>query len=576
MHFSSSAEQSKLVRCLDRRQFITIISFLVFSMILFHGKFEADGLQYFNWERYFVSFDFSALSDYPKSPRGLPLVTWQYGVGLLFGMPSMLFRIPTPMWTAGVLLGLANLLLFFIVVRNYLKRWDLLVLATASFLLFTPAGYYLNAYSSEPWIIFLTLCGLCCIEWSRRHPHSWYYCAFLLGVTCYFLLLVRSQNIVICFALLAILLLGFSAKDKLNGCTWRLLTTFLVLAAPPIIAVGFLATFNHVTGGSIFASPYFFKDDEYSSFSLGHMKIIEVLFSSWHGLFFYHPLFAVAIYWLIRSAKSDWTNIIVLIAVAFQTIIQSSWYVWWMGLGTYGARGFCGVSVLVMYAVVRCHKERLLRILDSSRDLIILAAFATFEAYLIGQGSSNYIDYESFMLAAGTRYPMLSLAAFFAYGLAIFWMGRRLAVNLSRTLFIYIVGLYPAASLLPLLLHPRAQSTIHDAKMVAVMVPVVAVIILAFQMPPLRFLADRISGISARHSAQILLASTAFVFLLSIFAQTMMLTSFSALAIPNFSGGRLFDCREAVASLDEYNMVRGYERDKASLFAFLTRNGCLP
>ena len=260
-------QQTKFVLLRGRWEFIIIGSLFAFSLIV-TAKLGADALRYFDWERYFVSFDLSALNDYPKSPRGLPLVQWQYGAGLLSAMPGMVFRIPSSMRAVGALLGIANLLLFFIVAKTYTKRWDLLILATASLLLFTPAGYYFNAYSSESWTIFLTQCGLCCIEWNRRHPHSLYRCVLLLGVTCYFLLLVRTTNIIICSALLMIFLSDFHASDKSNSQSWQLLKTLLTLASPPIIALGFLGTLNHTINGSIFASPYFFKDSEYSSFSL--------------------------------------------------------------------------------------------------------------------------------------------------------------------------------------------------------------------------------------------------------------------------------------------------------------------
>ena len=66
--------------------------------------------------------------------------------------------------------GFQALVIFLLVcvARNYLKEWSLLGLATATLLLFTPAGYYLNSFSSEACTIFLTLCGLYCIEWNRR------------------------------------------------------------------------------------------------------------------------------------------------------------------------------------------------------------------------------------------------------------------------------------------------------------------------------------------------------------------------------------------------------------------------
>src|SRR5262249_43382003 len=487
-------------------------------------------------------------------------------------MLSIVLQIPGSKLGTAALLGIVNLLLFVSVAENYAKRWDLLILATASVLLFTPAGYYFNAYSSEGWIIFLTLCGLYCIEWNRRDPNVSYHCAFFLRVTGYFLLLVKIVNIIIYFALLVIFLLDFYALHRLARRSWQLLTITFALAVPAIIAVGFLATYNHVTSGSFFYSPYILKDAEYSSFSLGHFKIIEVLFSSWHGLFFYHPLLAVPIYWLIRAAKVDPTNVIVLVAVALQMVVQSSWHLWWMGLGTYGARGFCGVSILLIYAVLRCHQERIVHILSSSRSLLILGAFATFEAYLISKGLTNFTDYNSFIHDARMPSSLFSLAIFFSYGVAVFCIGRWLALDTSRCSMIYVLGLYPLASLLLWkLLGPFAMAGTRIAVLI-VAVLIVATIILAYRSFPLHFLASLISIASARYSARILFASTACAFLFSLFAQAVMLTTFSARAVSNFTGGQPFVC--PVIALSEYNMIQGYQKDKAALFAFLTRSGC--
>src|SRR4029450_13162353 len=92
--------QSKTALALSRWEFNTILLFLFFGVII-ATKGGADFGRYFDWEQYFVSFDLSALAHYPKSPRGLPLVQWQYGPGLLTAisaMPLVLFGFPTGLW----------------------------------------------------------------------------------------------------------------------------------------------------------------------------------------------------------------------------------------------------------------------------------------------------------------------------------------------------------------------------------------------------------------------------------------------------------------------------------------------
>lgn len=559
---------------LDYWIFVAIFFLLFFDMIL-GAKMGADAREYFNWQRYFDSFDLSVLAGYPKSLRGLPLVQWQYGTGLLAAIPGMAFRLPIPMQITATFLGIANLLLFVFVARNYAKRTDILLLVTASLLLFTPAGYYFDAYSSEGLTVLLVLCGLCCIEWHRSRFLSLYLRALLLGATFYFMLLVKSQNIIVCVALTLIFLLDFHASSKLRVSYSQLLKVSLAVALPPATAVGFLAAFNLVVYGNAFVSPYAFGDTEYSALSLGHLKIFEVLFSSWHGLFFYHPLLVVPIYWLIRSAKTPSISLIVLIAFVLQLLLQSSWYCWWMGIGTFGARSFVGISILLVYAVLRCHQQRTMRILNSSRYLAVLAVIATFEAYLIRRGTVNFVDYHSFVHDLATRSSLVTFTAYSIFGLAAFCVSQRFVIDPRIIWIIYIVGLYPLANFIRVARFAGDSLAFPRLIIVATAaVVVVAAITLAFQALPRRSLAEPMLITARKNSARALVTFAACVCLVSMVAQIATLTIFSATAVSNFSGGRLFDCQEQIETLDEYNMIHGYEQDKAALSAFLTRSGC--
>ena len=567
---TSTSEQGKAVPYIGRWEFLSFVSFLIFSIVV-TAKRGPDAQQYLDWEHYFSSFDLSALARYPMSLRGLPLVQWQYGTGLLPAMLHLVFRHPNSVQTTAALLGVANLLLLIRIARNHSKQWNLLSLAVASLLLFTPAGYYLNKYSSEGWIIFLTLCGLCCIEWNRRQRHSPLYCAFALGVTCYFLLLVKSTNIIICGALGLIFLRDcYPTIEKITREFRGFAKVFIALVSVPVIALIYLAAFNYVINGSILASPYLFQDSEFSAISFGHMKVSEILFSSWHGLFFYHPLLAVPIYWFIRSKQEPAISFIVLAAIIAQVVIQSSWYAWWMGLGTYGARGFCGVSVIMIYAVMRCHQDRLMAILNSFGSLFILAAFATFEAYLIRKGETNFANYASFLDDAVT-WPVRS----FSWGLMIFFFGRWFAWTSPKFLLVYILGLFPL-TVLPItgLLHWELLHAYLFFGAIIVAVIMAPTIRLMFRASLLRRQANLISIMSSKLAEHFAFGGAISALLLSIVLQNVMLERFSNIAVSNFPGGRSFDCRVLTQTFREYGMVKGYERDKTAMFAFSTKAGC--
>ena len=69
-----------------------LIIFFSLIVIITSGR-GADFSEYSKWAEYFSSFNFELLSEYPKSIKGTPLVQWQYGVGILAGIPHKLFGI---------------------------------------------------------------------------------------------------------------------------------------------------------------------------------------------------------------------------------------------------------------------------------------------------------------------------------------------------------------------------------------------------------------------------------------------------------------------------------------------------
>lgn len=562
---------------LSRREYLTYVV-LVFAVMAISAKNGADAGSYFDWARYFVSGDLSALAAYPKSSNGLPLVTWQYGAGLLASMPSIVLQLSTPLSVSLVssLLGLISLGLLTYVVKDYSRRWEILAVTIAALILFTPAGYYLNSYSSEGWTVFLTLLGLTCIEIRKRGTvHSSYICAFFLGIVLYFLLLVKSTNIVVCYGLSLLFLLD-SIERRGTGALRQLVTTIGALVAAPTVAVIFLGTYNFVINGDVWASPYNLGDSEFAAVSLKHLKIMEVLFSSWHGLLFYHPLFAVPMYWLLRESKvfgpdratkEAWINFVVITSVLLQAIIQSTWFFWWMGLGTFGARGFSGVAVLVLYATIRCHASRIGRLFRSDTQLIVLAAFATFEAYLLSRGESNFVDYGSFVVDLFSRQSLRSLLFILSFGFGVFGIGKWLSIDQRKCWFIYILGLCLAPGLLQ-----------WSLKIIPVLIATgifVAWTILKWDAGKLQVVKTWNSEGLHRFSLALVTILAFAVFGLATAYQIRMLQSLYVNVVHAFSGGALFDCTEIRASYYEYQRVSGYEKERAELLAFLTRHGCL-
>ena len=69
------------------------IFFLIFFLLLIFitSGGGADFPQYIRWTDYFASLDLKIFKDYDKSINGVPLIQWQYGIGLLAAIPNKLF-----------------------------------------------------------------------------------------------------------------------------------------------------------------------------------------------------------------------------------------------------------------------------------------------------------------------------------------------------------------------------------------------------------------------------------------------------------------------------------------------------
>jgi hypothetical protein len=106
--------------------------------------------------------------------------------------------------------------------------------------------------------------------------------------------------------------------------------TFIV-AYTPQLAASYKAYGTPLTTGYSLAS---------ESFDLNQPHLPEVLFSTYHGLFLWHPLILLAVLGLFFLAKLDRSYTLKLAAaLVIQTYIIASWHVWWQG-DSFGSRMF--------------------------------------------------------------------------------------------------------------------------------------------------------------------------------------------------------------------------------------------
>lgn len=91
-----------------------------------------------------------------------------------------------------------------------------------------------------------------------------------------------------------------------------------------------------VVYGSLRGSGYFYSGHE--GFNWWHPHVIDVLFSSFHGFFTWHPIYlvgAVGLWWVVKAERTYGTLLVLCVAV--QVYLVAAWGAWWQG-AAFGGR----------------------------------------------------------------------------------------------------------------------------------------------------------------------------------------------------------------------------------------------
>lgn len=118
-----------------------------------------------------------------------------------------------------------------------------------------------------------------------------------------------------------------------------------VMAASLVFALQLWAW--HVVFGSVRGSGYFYSGHE--GFDWWHPHIFSVLFSPFHGLFTWHPIYlagAIGLWWVARSDRTY--AALLVIGAALQVYVVAAWYAWWQG-DAFGGRML--ISTVPIFAV---------------------------------------------------------------------------------------------------------------------------------------------------------------------------------------------------------------------------------
>lgn len=121
--------------------------------------------------------------------------------------------------------------------------------------------------------------------------------------------------------------------------------------------------------GTFLSSPY--KHDHDPPFYWLQPQLWNVLFSSYHGLFSWHPIFLLALIGLLMAGKQlGWQRWALLGTLALNLYLVAAWWAWWQG-DSFGGRMF--ISALWIWQIgLACFVERLWQ--QRSGQIAVLSA----------------------------------------------------------------------------------------------------------------------------------------------------------------------------------------------------------
>ena len=549
--------------------------FLFLSLLVIISGGGADFLHYLKWSEYFSKYNLEIFFEYPKSQNGLPLVAWYYGIGLITSLISKLFFFKGLMLVkvCSSLLVIFNFFLIYKISNFYkIKTFNFLFLVSLIYLIL-PAGYYLNKFSSETWSIFLTLLSILLIEQNIKNLNSlksW--SLIIFGIILYFLILIKITNIFLCFSLLLIFYIKKfnNIPIKINNIKKNLRILFIGFFFL-ILSISLLLIYHKLLTGNFLSSPYSYGNNDFSSFSIKNFKVLEVLFSSWHGLFFYHPIYLFSFFLLLIILyknfsiveNTKWIVLIVFSLFLLHILIQSSHATWWMGLGTYGSRGFAGISILTFYVFLNIKDT--INIKDITLlNKVLLTTILGYQSFILSLGETNFFTFDSFTSFLSTaKFYQSSISIVFIIGFS-FIFKIIFKLDFLKFIKILVVSLAFFSAISIFLSYKKSYYII--------LISVLSSYFISYFVQSNSEKFDKISR-NFFHISISLIFSILFIF--SIYAQSVLFIQYKKNINPSYYNKNNFDCREAIGSYVEYNNLQGYKKDKKKWLNFLSESGCI-
>ncbi|MGH2621029.1 MAG: hypothetical protein ACRDHG_10735 [Anaerolineales bacterium] len=360
-----------------------------------------DFAQYLDWGQAFASGDIFEIQGSVLSPGNVPLTQWAHGTGLVLSLPQVLTGQRFSSSVSAIFAGWVAGLVFWWAMHRLLSRAaggsvPLTLFGIGAAFLGTHAGFYSHTHGSES--IGYALGAVLAL--SLLPSARWRLSDALAGGAAATLLIGVRPNLAI-YVLPATILLGARAiaarriVDKRTaaiGLGWVILTTTVAILQTVWV--------NYRMTGELLGSPYLFAGNGFRSIDLANPQFLAVLAHPWHGLVAYHPLYAVGAAALVTLAFSPrplrervaWIGLGLLILI--QLYVQASWYVWWLGIWTFGQRGMSITAIILVPALVKVIRD-LPFASGKRRNLwILLTLGACLWSYLLMlQGETSFHTY---------------------------------------------------------------------------------------------------------------------------------------------------------------------------------------
>jgi hypothetical protein len=318
----------------------------------------ADGNGYFAWARNIAleqTFDFSndvralyppdPIPTYPKSPiNGKTLNQYPPGLGLI-ELPAFLLAHGMAKALGVDASGVHGIYDWVVV------AW-LVLISIAGYIAFWGCTERLGASTRiSAWVVLATYFASNLAHYVTKEPFMAHATGFSLAAFASYLLLSRSfaenwRKPTLAGFVLGLLLI--TRNSNLALAPWFVvLAIFRRVPLNRLSQMGFSTLLPVATQGFLFwlmkGQPGFAGYSDEQTFSAGIAGLINVLFSTWRGLFIFHPIFLfLVIVNVLGALRPSPVRVLFLGALACffgACIINGTWWCWWFG-ASFGNRAF--------------------------------------------------------------------------------------------------------------------------------------------------------------------------------------------------------------------------------------------